>query len=320
MDHIQDDLRAITPKEILDHRRDPNVRNRILVEIYEKCVQIVNYYTGFLDVEEKYINSFKRYVLPQYANPDANLRHLGNLYSRELDKYAQDFQKIYNPAAKFIDEFEQEKGFNGLKTTIIGSAEKLYEKMYRRDPNTGKNLWEFVDPYDNNQVIEYGLDAQEVLFLKKALFHFAKIRARARGNAFNFTSIEDPALKAYREDSQNNYFIVPLTKGSNAHRHRNLANDKVNKAKQAIEKVSTWSKFIAYLREKLEPKAKEHYIDGKPDESSIYNYDKDTLSSKRRMLLSENDNDSIRSTMLNSESDSYWETNIGYLLADYTAE
>jgi hypothetical protein len=64
-------------------------------------------------------------------------------------------------------DFYNKKGFGNLHSTVIGSAEKLYEKFYEKNPD-GTNTWNFVNPYD--PVSSRNLDEDEKRILKIALY------------------------------------------------------------------------------------------------------------------------------------------------------
>jgi hypothetical protein len=45
--------------------------------------------------------------MPQYANSDENVRHISNLYTKALDRIAQEFQTSYGPIRFKVIEFKE---------------------------------------------------------------------------------------------------------------------------------------------------------------------------------------------------------------------
>jgi len=78
---------------------------RILANIYIECINHINYLYGNYEFSVENINTFQRYVLPQYANPDSNVRMVTDIYSSALDDTAIEFGKKYKPIRKVVEKF-----------------------------------------------------------------------------------------------------------------------------------------------------------------------------------------------------------------------
>ena len=198
---------------------------------------------------------------------------------------------------------------------MLGNPTHLYKKMYRRNPQTGENLWQFVNPYNSSECIQYGLNADEILFLKKAIFQFAKYRHRASGRSFSYTGIKDSNF-IDQVNSDTSYLLVPLHKASASERNKHVISEKCESLKKTLKQVSTWDKFKNWVQDKLQSSNPDRFVDGFVDEKSIYSKDsEDNLANNRTMYVSEQPN--IRAQFLAQYPDTHWETNISYLLADY---
>lgn len=308
---IDEQSESINIDKILRMANSTNPEKAAYAKIFQHAIHFINYHTGFVNPEIKKIATFKRYVLPQYANPDANVRHVANLYARELDRLAQDFQDTYIKEIRdIIIEFEKKKGYNNVKAGLVGNTDPIYEKFYKHN-SEGKNIFEFVNPYDNTEVKNAQLDEDEVKFLKKILFYKAKVRARGNKNlVFNFKNENDPKLKEFYDNPANNYFLVPLVHSSASRLTRNSLDIRVQEAKNFLKQVSTWDRLKSYAMDKLQRDDSNKNIYG-PIEDGIK-----LLQIPLDMALQEKEYE--RAELLNGVHEAKFETNIGYLLAEYT--
>lgn len=296
-----------TPDEILSWLDSEDPARRRLANIYKEAVQYINYHTGFKVAQVAYISTAERQFLPQYANADENVRHISSLYSKALDRVAKRFQDSYGSIRPLIEQFYEDKGYGKVNSAVQGSAESLYQKFYKHAD--GKLVYQFINPYDTVESRE--LDATEKAFLKKALYHFNKVRAAAYNKQFNFTlaDINSKEYQQYIETNKDSFFLVPLEKASKSHAHRVAIEQRIAKTKEAFER---WRQIGTkkYLLELAEEKRKLEFDDGKTKrDDSIYD-----MSVANQMLASETDE--MRAIMLAKNED--YETNIEYLLADYT--
>lgn len=295
------------PDKILDKLHSPNRATRILAQIYLDACVYYSKYIGLGKVQVKYFNTFKRQVIRTDSHPDENFRLIGNLYARELDALAFDFQKLYAPIRNDFLKFYETKGLSSSEQFFVGSAKGLYSKMFRRDPQNQKMLWQFVNPYDEAQCKEYQLDKDEIAILKKSLFHINKTRARAKGKEFNFTSVEDPALKTYIKENSNTYFLVPLLKRSTNIKENAI--DWINNKKRLFKKLETSENINETLRELFQPTDR-RMIDDANKEESIYD-----LTVSNKLIMSEDPEG--REVLLAQHDDNYFETNIEYIVNEY---
>lgn len=291
-------LNVTNPKDIyeISYDRAQPMANRVLAQIYIACAEQINRFNGIEYPEVKYLNNFKRYVLPQYANPDSNVRIVTGMYNRALNLIAQNFQTEYSPIRKLFKEFYDKKGFN----TMMGNSAELFDKMYEKID--GKKTWYFVNPFNPTDLQARQLDPDESEFLKKIIFYLAKIRARSDVKEFSYSSYNDPAFAQYVKNHRNT-LLVPLEKKSaltQAH-----IGKKIKKAKQ--EAVDFLSSPKQYVKNKLEENRKN--LDNTEDD--FYQ-----LTLNNQFIAREEPH--CREDLLFGKDEDYWETNLEYLAADYT--
>lgn len=144
-------------------------------------------------------------VLPQYANPDSNVRLVVNRYTKALDDTAKEFNEAYSPLKKHIVNFYEAMGYNTARAAVIGDSTKIFKNLYREDEPLM-----FKDPYDSS----YQLSEPERKFLKIVLFHINKIKAYNQGRTFAYKNEDDSNLLNYIKENKITYFQVPLKRKS----------------------------------------------------------------------------------------------------------
>ena len=83
--------------------------NKKLAEIYFEAIQYINYLYGNYEFSHDKLTTLERYIMPQYANPDQNVRMVADIYSKALDDTAIEFGKIYKPIRHIIEDFQEFK-------------------------------------------------------------------------------------------------------------------------------------------------------------------------------------------------------------------
>lgn len=307
-----------SPEEIIQNLNSADPIRRGIATIYTEAVKFLNYHTGFKRAQVAYISKFERVVMPQYANSDENVRHISNLYTKALDRIAQEFQTSYGPIRFKVIEFKEKQGFSKLQANLGANANKLYENFYETvtDPDTGKEkkTWKFVNPYD--PISSRKLNEDEKRMLKIALFQFNKVRSIQTGVKFNFTlqDINSSNYLEFIENNKNVFFLVPLKKASISTRNEHFLQDKINATKEEFKKLQQVG-CQEYMKDALSTKSKRReYDDGNHNpNSNIYD-----MVVENHMVMSEIPEH--RAKLLKQKDDSYFETNLEYLLADYTEQ
>lgn len=299
------------PNAIIEDRKSLNKDKRIIANIYIECIKTINRYNGIESPQVKEIDSFSRNMLPQYANPDENVRYMANLYARALDESSIQFDKKYSPIRKRIQEFYEESGYGTVKSAVLGSAESVFKNMFELDAN-GKKTWYFVNPYD--KVSSALLSEKQRDFLKFILFQLGKLKEeRIAEYQFPFSSYEDPKIANWLKDENNkrSYLRVPLERGSTAHQVRNGATGVKNHFKEEYSKMRKFG-FGEYLKSKYQERQSENsFSDNAERNDPLFKL------TVHNALAASVDSPEIRKQMLNTHEDDYFETNIEYIIAHF---
>ena len=285
-----------------------STQHKMLASIYIDCIKAINAFNGMYSPEVYKINSMQSYLLPQYANADSQVRFISNLYNKALDTIATKFQAAYTPIRSKILDFYEANNYNTAKSFIKGSAESLYKNMF--EVVDGKKTWQFVNPYDKS----IPLSDSERSLLKELLFNIHKTKASSIINyPFHFSGVSDPALLDKLENDisfRMQYLQVPLERGSNSHQNRRSLEDKIKHNKQELQKAKQRG-FMQYLKDKFNENTNGiGYADGTTYEANLNN-----LSIPNPILKSIVSGE-VRAQILAQYDDSYFETNVEYLMAD----
>ena len=303
------------PELIERYRNHDSPKMRTLYQVYHHCALWMLNYNGVRAVSVEHVNELLRNVLPQYANPDENVRFFNNAYANAANRAANDFVHRWAEIKPDIEKYESDAGVTIIDTKIIGSTEHVYDKFYKKDPATGANTFMFVNPYSDDESAIAGLTTEDRTFLKKILFQFAKVRAENNPDLhFDFTGINDPRLMEFIKKPSNHYFLVPLIKATNIRHTYQTMTAKVNKVAKQCSNVDG---IVTVLKNSLHSKGSKSVM-GSDDFVSIYDLDGDPLMSTKTLLLSENDQ--ARARLLKNHDASYFETNIGNILAEYLTQ
>lgn len=299
------------PNAIINDRNSQNKDKRIIANIYIECIKTINRYNGIESPQVKAIDSFSRYMLPQYANPDENVRYMSNLYARALDESSIQFDKIYSPIRKKIQEFYEDTGYGVVKSAVLGSAESVFKDMFEVDAN-GNKTWYFVNPYD--KVSSAALNEKQRDFLKFILFQFGKLKAeRIAEYSFPFSSYNDPKIVSWLQDENNrrSYLRVPLERGSTAHQIKNGTSGVKNHFKEEYSKMRKLG-FGEYLKSKHQERQSENnFSDNAERNEPLFKL------TVHNALAASVDSPEVRKQILNTHEDDYFETNIEYLIAHF---
>lgn len=201
-----------------------------LAQIYLDAVQNLNYLNGTWNFQLEKHSTAMRYILPQYANVDTNVRMVTNIYHKTLDEIATKFSEQYNPIANYVAEYFQSQHFGTTNQKLLGDVYKAFEPLYELDEH-GQKTMRFKNPFIDH------LDADQAKFLKRVLFHLTKVRFRMRGMSFNFKNENDQAFKDYINSYQESLY-VPLKKVSKKTKNARSAE---NPKKSVLRKISAAS-------------------------------------------------------------------------------
>lgn len=309
---IESHLGTANVSEIIQLMNNGTSAKRAYAHLFYETTQAIAYLTGQPQIEVKKINTLYRVAVPQYINPDANVRFIANLYSKALDETARIFNKMYSPTKNFILEFYQACGYSSVQASTLGNATMQFKNMYRTDEKNNR-LMLFKNPYEEGN----GLTPYERTFLKKALFHFAKLRAFRNGDLNFEKKYKNPNSKELQEYIQQQgirYFWVPLQKASKSSQRQMGLSERTKHIKSEMHKLKTQkTKYLVQKVEEMEGMLDQYH-------SSERELGINQMSLNNTYAYTEDGNDARnrRNHLLNTKDPSFWETNVEQLLADYT--
>ncbi len=279
---------------------------KLLAQLYYDIVKAINYYSGIREFNiEDNISRLERLVLPQYANPDSNVRLVVNRYTKALDDTAKEFNEAYSPLKKHIVNFYEAMGYNTARAAVIGDSTKIFKNLYREDEPLM-----FKDPYDSS----YQLSEPERKFLKIVLFHINKIKAYNQGRTFAYKNEDDSNLLNYIKENKITYFQVPLKRKSVASKRQDSIEKKTTRWKKELRELFRSPKsFIEHLKDK--------YVQNNGQSVSELDRqnDIDILNlSYRNPYTTSDAGDATRNNLINRRGIEYFETNLEDILGDYT--
>lgn len=279
--------------------------NKKLAEIYFEAIQYINYLYGNYEFSHDKLTTLERYIMPQYANPDQNVRMVADIYSKALDDTAIEFGKIYKPIRHIIEDFQEKSGYGSMSKVLLGNSIKLYDNLYEKDEK-GHNLMRFKNPYTDTT-----LTSIEREFLKKILFEFAKIKhSRGIYQDFFVKSYSDPKIQDFINNHIIDYFNVPLKrKSSKSENSKPVDTTKYKLGKFRQRVISFKNNPIEALKNWVKE------VQDKFEYSENKTISVETLSIRNPYDMS--DELKQRATMLNRFGSDYFETDVEQLMADY---
>lgn len=307
LENIEERLGYPTIDQIIRYTTGRNLEQRILSTIYLEANSAILHYYGNSEISMDKISTVERYVLPQYANPDPNVRMIANLYTRALDETASVFQTEYKFAKESVKDFYDAIGYGSTSKLLVGRSAPLFDNLYRQNEKGERELI-FKNPYDDTS-----LSQAERTFLKKALFHLAKMKKRmGLYQDFNFKNENDPKLIEWINGQHRiDYFYVPLKKKSskteNATPIKTLGT-KIDRAKRLINEAR--SDFKQFIQNRIE------------ESQDKFEYSKENVPVEKFTVVNfykRLEDPKLRATQIHRFGVDYFETDVEQLLADYTA-
>jgi hypothetical protein len=154
-------------------------------------------------------------MLKNNSITNSNIRQIGFMFQRSIDKIANDMVTRYSPIRNIFMEFYENAGYTKTQNAVIGNQASVYTNLYELDLN-GNRTMQFKNPYDefNN------LKPYEREFLKKILYEFHKVRCEMLGITNDIEGPNDSKLKS--GTIPKGYLNAPLEKASDATRRTQI--------------------------------------------------------------------------------------------------
>ena len=287
-------------KKLLDISRSTrNDLNKAIATLYIAATKALNQYYGDLSLENEDFGGIQEYLLKNNSINNSNVRQVGFMFQKTIDKIANDMLTRYSPIRPIFMEFYEKAGYSKTQNALIGNQASVYKNLYETDPN-GNRTMQFKNPYDEfNDLEDYERD-----FLKKILFEFHKIRCEMLGRTNDIKGPDDPKLQDPKSRPRD-YFNAPLERASVATRRT-----------QMDKGIQQWGKKM--IRMFTKPKEYFEEMNGLVDPSEI-NQRRDDVANLQAYnpFLNSESNENVRDSYISEKGVDYFEFNVENLLIDY---
>lgn len=226
--------------------------------------------------------------------PENNIRQAVKLVRKAFDGVTRKTEEFYYPFYNdYVKALWKDKGYTNMRNLTIGDQTKIYNNMFRRNPDgTLNDNMLFVNPYDNSTP----LSTEERRFLKKALWEINSYRYNLKGK-----SESDPEVEQLKK--QDKWFWVPLQETNNRIVQMGVAKWATQETKDVTTKFKDfWNREEndAYSEEEMREKS-----------DLITRYEM-----YNRFNISEASEESRQALLAKYNSD-FWERNLESLVTNY---
>lgn len=287
-------------KRLLDISRSTrNDLNKAITTLYIAATKALNQYYGDLSLENEDFGGLQEYLLKNNSINNSNVRQVGFMFQKTIDKIANDMLTRYSPIRPIFMEFYEKAGYSKTQNALVGNQASVYKNLYETDEN-GNRTMQFKNPYDEfNDLKDYERD-----FLKKILYEFHKIRCEMIGKTNDIKGPDDPKLRQ-RDKIPTGYFNAPLECASVATRRT-----------QMDKGIKQWGKKMV----RMFTKPKEYFEEMQgligSDEMTQRRDDVANLQAYNPFLNSER-SANVRDSYISEKGVDYFEFNVENLLIDF---
>lgn len=276
-----------------------NDLNKAIAILYIAATKALNQYYGDLSLENEDFGAIQEYMLKNNSINNSNVRQVGFMFQKAIDKIASDMVNRYSPIRPIFMEFYEKAGYTKAQNAVIGNQASVYRNLYELDEN-GNRTMQFKNPYDEfNDLKDYERD-----FLKKILFEFHKIRCEMLGKTNDIKGPDDPKLQQ-RDKIPTNYFNAPLERASAATRRTQMDKGFTQWGKKMVRMITKPGEFFEEMQGLVGS-----------DEMNQRRDDINNLQAYNPFLNSER-NTNVRNSYLSEKGVDYFEYNVENLLIDF---
>lgn len=283
-------------QRLLSMAKNSKDLNGAIATLFIAATKALNQYHGDLSLENEDFGAIQEYMLKTNSINNSNVRQVGFMFQKSIDKIANDMVNRYAPIREVFMKFYEDAGYTKTQNALIGNQASVYLNLYEKD--SGKRVMQFKNPYDEfNDLKDY-----ERTFLKKVLYEFHKIRCEMTGVKNNIKGSDDPSLSTKLPPK---YLNVPLERASTATRRT-----------QVKDGFRQWGKRV--IRAITKPKEFFEEMQGLVNKGEIQQRTKDieNLQAYNPFKNSES-SDSVRNSYILDKGSDYFEYNVENLLIDY---
>ena len=285
-------------KQLLDmSKRSSNDLNTAIAKLYIGATRALNQYFGDLSLENEDFSSFQEHMFKNNSISNSNIRQVGFMFQKTIDKVANDMLTRYSPIREIFMKFYEDSGYTKTQNAIIGNQASVYKNLYETDEK-GNRLMQFKNPYDiSNDLKDY-----EREFLKKILYEFHKIRCEVIGIKNNLTGYDDTSLQTKLPAK---YLNVPLEHASSGTRRTNVKNGFQDWGRRVTRRLFNPGEFFEEMQGLVGN-----------EEVQQREYDINNLQAYNPFKNSES-SDNIRNSYISEKGVDYFEYNVENLLIDF---
>lgn len=227
-------------------KRNDKDLNTAIAALFIAATRALNQYHGDYSLENEKFGQIQEYALKTTSINNSNVRQVGSMFQRTIDKIAGDMVTRYANIRGHFVKFYEEAGYGKMQNSVIGNQASVYKNLYETD-DQGKRLMIFKNPYDPNS----NLKNYEREFLKNILFEFYKVRCEMLGIPQEIKGPDDPQLST---DMPKNYLNTPLERASAATRRTNLKQGFREWGKRIWRMITRPKDFFEELEGLIDPK------------------------------------------------------------------
>lgn len=285
-------------KQLLDmSKRNSNDLNTAIAKLYIGATKALNQYFGDLSLENEDFGALQEYMLKNNSISNSNVRQVGFMFQKTIDKVANDMLTRYSPIREIFMKFYEDAGYTKTQNAIIGNQASVYKNLYETDEN-GNRLMQFKNPYDiSNDLKDY-----EREFLKKILYEFHKVRCEVIGIKNNLTGYDDASLQTKLPAK---YLNVPLEHASAGTRRTNVKNGFQDWGRRVARRIFNPGEYFEEMQGLVGN-----------EEVQQREYDINNLQAYNPFKNSES-SDNIRNSYISEKGVDYFEYNVENLLIDF---
>ena len=288
-----------TKQLIYMSRSTQNDLNTAIAKLYLAATKALNQYYGDLSLENEDFGAIEEYMLKNNSIANSNVRQIGFMFQKAIDKIANDMVTRYTPIRQIFMDFYEKAGYGKTQNALIGNQAAVYKHLYEKDQN-GNRTMQFKNPYDDfNDLKDYERD-----FLKKILYEFHKVRCEVIGVKNTITGPDDPKLKT-PDGMPSKYLNVPLERASVATRRTQMSKGIQQWGKKMIRMFTKPKEFFEEMQGLI---GSEEMDQRREDIRNLQAYNPFANSEK---------SDSIRNSYIMDKEVDYFEYNVENLFIDY---
>ena len=287
-----------------NHNSDTNsIQRATVAKMYINALRALNMYNGDLSLDNEYFSQLEEYVSKPQSIPNTNVRTVGYMFQRSIDKISNQMLERYSPIRKLIMDYFEHRGYTPAQNSMVGNHASQFKDLYERDLATGEKTMRFKNPYDMSVQFE---DEYTREFLKKILFELNKVRHEMRGITWEYKDINDSKLISKVNNGELRYLNVPLMRVSNATLREDIGKN-----------IKDWGK--RWMKRIFNPKeAFKEFTEGMLNDEEKRQRDSDIerLQAYNPFLRSES-SDNLRYNYIADKGTDYFETDLESIMVNF---